>query len=169
MRKARLLIVLSLLAAWPARADTLQQNYLGVYLAINDAQHQAAQKNYIGALVRYEAAASYLSKMSRIDPNWETALVTRRIQDCQALAEKTRPLAAKQLDQQNGEWTPDAGLLSGSGGIADVLRAQAKLTPLELMRDNHPDLKAQLDKQIHDAEKTLDDAEDTALQVHWNA
>ncbi len=146
-------------------APTLQQNYLGVYLEIRDAQARETQQDDMGALVRYQVAEAYLGKMQALFPQWETALVSHRLLDCKMKIEALRPLAAQQVAGLNDEWTLDAPAMGRQGGLADVERAQAKLTFLQVMRANHPELgKAGFDDRIRHARKAVDDLVNVAVK-----
>jgi hypothetical protein len=160
-----LLFIVCLLSGGPlVAAASLQQNYLGVYLEINDAQGREAQKDYLGAMVRYQVAEAVLAKIEVLDPQWETALVSRRLQDCQKKVAALRPLAGRQLAESNNEWTLDAEALAGQGGLSDLNRAQSKLTFMQVMRDNHPELaQAGFDGRIRAAAKAVDDLAGAAL------
>ena len=160
-----LIFIVWLLSSLSLLADTsLQQVYLGVYLEINDGQRRELDKDYLGALVRYQVAESFLARIQVLDPQWETALVSKRLQDCQKKVATLRPLGDQQLGALNNEWSLDAQALERQGGWADLDRAQAKLTFLEVMRDNHPELsKAGFDERILAATKIFDDLVNTAL------
>jgi hypothetical protein len=68
-----------------AYADaTLQQQYLEVYLKINDAQHLEQQGDYRGAMGTFEDCYTKLAKIHESDPHWESALVVHRLSDCKA-------------------------------------------------------------------------------------
>lgn len=160
-----LLFIVCLLSGGPlVAAASLQQNYLGVYLEINDAQGREAQKDYLGALVRYQVAEAVLAKIEVLDPQWETALVSRRLQDCRKKVAALRPLAGRQLADLNNEWTLDEASLQGQREWDALDRAQAKVTFLQVMRDNHPELaQAGFDGRIRSAAKAVDDLAGAAL------
>jgi tetratricopeptide (TPR) repeat protein len=63
---------------------TLQQDYLNIYLKINDAEHLEKQGDFRGALDDFKDCYAKLSKIHQSDPNWETALVIHRMEDCKA-------------------------------------------------------------------------------------
>ncbi len=79
-----------------AAAPTLQQQYLDIYLKINDAEHLEKQGDYRGALDDFKDCYSKLSRIHNSDPNWETALVVHRMEDCKTKILELQPLAATQ-------------------------------------------------------------------------
>ena len=58
--------------------------YLEVYLKINDAEHLEAKGDLAGALKDFQECHGKLLAIQTDNPNWETALVGHRIQDCRA-------------------------------------------------------------------------------------
>jgi tetratricopeptide (TPR) repeat protein len=76
---------------------TLQQDYLNIYLKINDAQHLEQQGDFRGALDDFLDCYQKLSKIHESDPNWETALVVHRMADCQKMIIDLRPKADAQV------------------------------------------------------------------------
>ena len=64
--------------------ETLQQKYLNIYLKINDAEHLEKQGDFAGALDDFKDCYTKLAKIHQTDPNWETALVVHRMEDCKA-------------------------------------------------------------------------------------
>ena len=97
-------VTLTLLSAWIlavplplARADqTLQQRYLDIYLKINDAEHLEKQGDFRGALDDFKDCYAKLAKIHQSDPNWETALVVHRMDDCKAKILDLQPKADAQ-------------------------------------------------------------------------
>jgi len=88
---------------------TLQTDYLNIYLKINDAQHLEQQGDYRGALADFQDCYAKLSKIHESDPNWETALVVHRMDDCKAKIQELEPKAAVQppeVPPTNGENNP---------------------------------------------------------------
>src|SRR5450631_575649 len=77
--------------------QTLQQRYLDIYLKINDAEHLEKQGDYKGALEDFKDCYTKLAKINKSDPNWETALVVHRMQDCQAKITELQPKADAQM------------------------------------------------------------------------
>src|SRR5271156_1120469 len=75
---------------------TLQQDYLNIYLKINDAEHLEKQGDYRGALEDFKDCYAKLAKIHESDPNWETALVVHRMADCQAKIVDLQPKADAQ-------------------------------------------------------------------------
>src|SRR5271156_6422939 len=78
----------------PARAElTLQQRYLDIYLKINDAEHLVQQGDYRGALDDFKDCYDKLAKIHESDPNWESALVVHRMEDCRKMILDLQPKA----------------------------------------------------------------------------
>jgi len=75
---------------------TLQQRYLDIYLKINDAEHLEKQGDYRSALNDFQDCYNNLAKIHDSDPNWETALVVHRMDDCKAKILDLEPKAAAQ-------------------------------------------------------------------------
>ena len=74
-----ILVCAGLLAAPLAHVEvTLQQQYLNIYLKINEAESMERQKDYRGALADFKDCYEGLAKINRSDPSWETALVLAR-------------------------------------------------------------------------------------------
>jgi hypothetical protein len=71
---------------------TLQQQYLGIYLEINDANQLEKQGNYSGAVKDFTDCYAKLTAIHESDPNWESALIIHRMDDCRA---KVRDLQSK--------------------------------------------------------------------------
>jgi tetratricopeptide (TPR) repeat protein len=76
--------------------QTLQQRYLDIYLKINDAEHLEKQGDYRGALDDFKDCYAKLSSIHEEDPNWESALVVHRMEDCKAKILELEPEAAAQ-------------------------------------------------------------------------
>ena len=100
MRRVTYLIVLAGLLTLPVSlahaVPTLQQRYLDIYLKINDAEHLEKNGDYRGALDDFQDCFNKLTRIHDSDPNWETALVTHRMADCQAKIADLTPKAAAQ-------------------------------------------------------------------------
>ncbi len=77
--------------------QTLQQRYLDIYLKINDAERLEKQGDFKGALDDFKDCYTKLAKIHQTDPNWETALVVHRMQDCQAKITELQPKADAQV------------------------------------------------------------------------
>src|SRR5271155_2143817 len=95
--RVSLMVVLAWILTVPlslARAEqTLQQRYLDIYLKINDAEHLEKQGDYRGALEDYKDCYAKLAKIHESDPNWESALVVHRMDDCKAMTLDLQPKA----------------------------------------------------------------------------
>jgi Flp pilus assembly protein TadD len=98
MRRSAYLVILAGLLICPlsvARA-TLQQDYLNIYLKINDAEHLERNGDFQGALDDFQDCYNKLAKIHDSDPNWETALVTHRMDDCRTKILDLEPKARAQ-------------------------------------------------------------------------
>jgi len=76
--------------------QTLQQRYLDIFLKINDAEHLVQQGDYRGALDDFQDCYNKLGKIHDSDPDWETALVVHRMDDCQRMILELQPKADAQ-------------------------------------------------------------------------
>jgi Flp pilus assembly protein TadD len=88
MRRAAYLLAIITWILFPfslAQAEqTLQQRYLDIFLKLNDAEHLEKQGDFRGALNDFQDCYQKLAKIHEEDPNWETALVMHRMDDCKA-------------------------------------------------------------------------------------
>jgi Flp pilus assembly protein TadD len=82
-------VVLALTLA-PARA-TLQQDYLDIYLKLNDSDRLERNGDFRGALEGFEDCYAKLHKIHTNNPDWETVLVTSRMEDCRAKIAELEP------------------------------------------------------------------------------
>jgi tetratricopeptide (TPR) repeat protein len=94
--------------ALPLRADSrpLQQQYLDIYLKINDAEHLEKQNDYRGALEDFKDCYQKLARIHQNNPEWETALVVHRMDDCKAKILDLQPKA----DAQPASVPPPPGM-----------------------------------------------------------
>ncbi len=67
-----------------AETQTLQQRFLDIYLKINTAEQLEKQGDFRGALADFKDCYAKLAKIHQSDPNWESALVVHRMDDCKA-------------------------------------------------------------------------------------
>jgi Flp pilus assembly protein TadD len=124
-----------LMVALPmARADdgeTLQAQYLKIYLKINDADQLERQGDYRGALADFKDCYARLQKIHNTDPSWESALVIHRMDDCRA---KIVDLADRAAEQQSPSVTPDTnapGGMAASPGSDDINALKQQLEQVE--------------------------------------
>ena len=100
MRRAAYLVVLAgitFLPLSPVQAEqTRQQQYLDIYLKINDAEHLERQGDFVGALNDFQDCYNKLARIHDEDPNWETALVVHRMEDCKTKILDLEPKAKAQ-------------------------------------------------------------------------
>lgn len=64
--------------------STLPQRYLNIYLKINDATLLENQGDFHGALEDFKDCYAKLEKIQESNPDWETALIIHRLDDCKA-------------------------------------------------------------------------------------
>ena len=90
MRQRFYLSVLSLgllvVPLTPALADStpLQEKYLRIFLKMNSAEQSEKQGDYPTALDYFKDCYAKLVQIHQQDPDWESALVIKRIEDCKA-------------------------------------------------------------------------------------
>jgi tetratricopeptide (TPR) repeat protein len=101
MRRAAYLVVWAGALSCPlsvvqASSPTLQQQYLDIYLKINDAEHLERQGDYRSALDDFQDCYNKLSRIHNDHPEWETALVVHRMEDCKTKILDLQPKAAGQ-------------------------------------------------------------------------
>jgi tetratricopeptide (TPR) repeat protein len=82
--------VLLALTLSPAFA-TLQQDYLDIYLKLNDSERLERNGDFRGALEGFEDCYAKLHKIHTNNPDWETVLVTSRMEDCRAKIAELEP------------------------------------------------------------------------------
>jgi len=71
-------------------SETLQQNYLDVYLLLNEAEKDEKQGDSSSALRKYLSCLASLLDIQRANPSWESALVTHRIADLRVSIARVR-------------------------------------------------------------------------------
>jgi tetratricopeptide (TPR) repeat protein len=72
-----------------ARADqTNQDKYLTIYVKMHDAETLEKQGDYAGALAGFKDCYSHLAELHKNDPEWESALVIHRMDDCAVTIKK---------------------------------------------------------------------------------
>jgi tetratricopeptide (TPR) repeat protein len=74
----------------PARA-TLQQDYLEIYLKLNDAERLERNGDFKGALEGFQDCYAKLHKIHVSNPDWERVLVNSRMDDCRAKINELEP------------------------------------------------------------------------------
>ncbi len=126
-----MMVLAGVLTSPLARAEkTMQQMYLDAFLKINDAEREERGGDYRGSLQDFKAAYEGFAKIHGIDPNWETALVEHRMDDCKAKILDLQPKADAQpppTDVQNPPLTVDAGNNPPATGSESDENAQLKL------------------------------------------
>src|SRR5580658_8564498 len=76
-----------------AYADPLTDQYLHIFLKMNDAEQLQKNGDYRGALNDFTDCYNQLERIHKVNPDWETALVIKRIEDCQSKITELEPLA----------------------------------------------------------------------------
>jgi len=126
--------------------ETRQQQYLNVYLKINEAEQMERHGDYRGALADFKDCYEGLAKINKIDPNWETALVLHRMADCKAKILELQPKA----DQQSVTTQVDNPTLNADvGATPDAMDMKSKLdavtAELGVMKQKFQEASAQSD------------------------
>ena len=138
-------------------ADNWQMPYTLALININAAKIYESRQDYLGALVRYEMARQILARIHAKYPQWDTVTVERHMDDCNLSMAETRPLAAFQLAKLNNEWSLDQYMMESKTQWSALERAQAKVTYLEVLQINHPELtKAGMGEGVKEATKKVD-------------
>jgi len=83
--------IASTLALAPVRGATLQQDYLNIYLKLNDSERLERSGDFRGALEGFEDCYNQLHKIHEDNPDWERVLVTSRMEDCRAKIDELEP------------------------------------------------------------------------------
>ena len=130
-------VVLSFLAAAlltfaPARAGTtLQQEYLDIYLKLNDSERLERSGDFRGALEGFEDCYNRLHKIHVQNPEWERVLVTSRLDDCRAKIAELEP----KVDQTGMATAPPAPGEPGApvqpASLEDTATLKARLQDVE--------------------------------------
>jgi Flp pilus assembly protein TadD len=124
-----------------AAVPTLQQQYLDIYLKINDAEHLERQGDFRGSLEDFKDCYAKLAKIHQNQPDWESALVVLRMEDCKAKILELEPKAAAQPVPQPpaSEPTPSPVPTPTPSPTADQTNSPSNSGP-----DDVPSLKLQL-------------------------
>jgi tetratricopeptide (TPR) repeat protein len=114
-----------------AEDQTLQYQYLKIYLAINTADQLERQGDFQGALAQFKDCYTRLQRIHNSDPSWESALVIQRMNDCRS---KIVDLSNRPLQQMSpASPGPDqtSGASFAAGGSAEVTELKQKLMTVE--------------------------------------
>jgi Tfp pilus assembly protein PilF len=136
--------------------QTLQQRYLDIFLKINDAEHLVQQNDYRGALDDFQDCYNKLAKIHDSDPDWETALVVHRMDDCKRMILELQPKADAQVATQPAapvapapspdyDTNPPSQPASSDDVAALKLQLQAVTQELQITKANLADSQAQLE------------------------
>jgi tetratricopeptide (TPR) repeat protein len=151
--RAILVFVLAgVLGVLPASA-TLQQDYLNIYLKINDAEHLEKQGDFRGALEDFKDCYQKLAKIHQSNPEWESALVLHRMDDCKAKILDLQPKADAQQSVVAVPPVGTPGIDNGAGvtpGDSDQVAAlrqqlQAVREDLTIIKQKYADSQSQLE------------------------
>ena len=127
-------LLVALLSPVRAEDNTLQYQYLKIYLKINDADQLEKQGDFQGALADFKDCYTKLQKIHNSDPSWESALVIQRMNDCRS---KIVDLSNRPLEQQTTptvateDTAPSGGSFTSSGPSAEVATLKQKLMQVE--------------------------------------
>jgi Flp pilus assembly protein TadD/cob(I)alamin adenosyltransferase len=124
------------LALAPARAATLQSEYLDIYLKLNDSERLEHTGDFRGALEGFEDCYAKLRHIHMTDPDWEPVLVTSRIEDCRAKIAELEPkvLASPGLGAPTPEANPEPGTTEPGTTVprtGELATMQARLQEVE--------------------------------------
>ncbi len=105
-------------ASLAEQEPTLAQKYLAAYVKMHDSGNLEKNGDVADALKGYQDCRSQLMAIQKSDPDWETALVGHRIEDCQVMIERLQGI----MDKSSGK-TPNAA--PDSATIAAIQKVQA--------------------------------------------
>lgn len=143
------------------RADTsLQEQYLRIYLKINDAEHLEKQGDYRGALDDFKDCYDSLAKIHKEDPNWESALVIQRMNDCKAKILDLQPKAEAQPIAPSPTPTPIPTASPVSESLPPATGGTSSENP-----DDVSSLKARLMQVEEELRVTKENLKDSQVQV----
>ena len=113
MRYLAAIVIAVMLFSRTTRAeDSLPKQYLAAYTAINEAEHEEKSGDYQTSLATFLNVDQQLMAIQQAHPDWETALVDHRLDDCRTkiieLQSKIFALAAKNQPAANGSIAPAA-------------------------------------------------------------
>jgi hypothetical protein len=81
--------------------ETAQQIYIGVFLECSDGQKLEKEKDYVGALVHAKVALLILQKLQVKYPDWQQALLAKKMNELKEKVIELGPLAAEQISKAN--------------------------------------------------------------------
>ncbi len=123
-------LVAGTLAFAPVRGATLQQDYLDIYLKLNDSERLERNGDFRGALEGFEDCYSRLHKIHEQNPDWERVLVTSRMEDCRAKIAELEP----KVDQGGTPLVPSPtapGTPVTTTSLEDTATLKARLQDVE--------------------------------------
>jgi Flp pilus assembly protein TadD len=121
------------LPSLPARA-TLQQDYLEIYLKLNDSERLERNGDFKGALEGFQDCYQKLHKIHVHDPDWETVLVSSRMEDCRAKINELQPKVDTEVPTP--PVAPEASVINpvpagGPASVGDEATLRARLADVE--------------------------------------
>jgi Flp pilus assembly protein TadD len=122
------------LALAPVARATLQSDYLEIYLKLNDSERLERNGDFRGALEGFEDCYAKLHKIHTNNPDWESVLVTSRMEDCRAKITELQPKVEESVQS-----TPPAALTPSAGpapvaapvGLDDAAALKSRLQEVE--------------------------------------
>jgi hypothetical protein len=118
------------LALAPAARATLQSDYLEIYLKLNDSERLERNGDFRGALEGFEDCYAKLHKIHVNNPDWESVLVTSRMEDCRAKITELQPKVANSDETAPAVPSPaPAPTAAGLGDDAAALKSRLQEVP----------------------------------------
>jgi Flp pilus assembly protein TadD len=117
-------LILGLAFAPVRAADTLQTEYLNIYIKLNTSEQMEHSGDFRGALEGFEDCYARLHRIHVTNPGWEPVLVTSRMEDCRAKIQALGPKA-----NASAPGLPPSP--AGNGGNAEMATMQARLQELQ--------------------------------------
>jgi hypothetical protein len=119
--KLLMMLAMAVSASW-LRADetSLSQQYLAVYVKINQAEQAERKGDYKGAVDAFTTCYQQLADFQKTDPDWQTALILHRMADCKAKILELTPKIPP---------APQMAIAGGAAGQTNVVPATAGPAP----------------------------------------
>ena len=147
------------IVATAAEDNPLQYQYLKIYLQINTADQLEKQGNYAGALADFKDCYARLQKIHNRDPDWESALVIQRMNDCRSkIIELESYLAQNPAAAQ-----PPAPPAGAPSGTAPSVAPAAATTDVDALKQQLANTQQELSETKAKLQNTL--LEETTLRT----
>ena len=124
-------------AVVPLARATLQTDYLEIYLKLNDSERLERNGDFRGALEGFEDCYAKLHKIHVNNPDWESVLVTSRMDDCRAKITELQPKVEDAI-QSGGITAPSAAPAAAASttitvpaGVDDTATLKSRLQEVE--------------------------------------